>query len=78
MEENKPDKNKNIGPIMGTLVVVIVLFIAAIYVFATHVSRQSAIDASWNNATSTVQFMTITNSADDVQSLKADLNNSVK
>jgi uncharacterized membrane protein len=70
-------QDKSIGPIIGTLVIVIVLFIAAIYVFATHVSRQSAIDASLN-ATSTVEYQTITNSADDVQSLKADLNNSVK
>jgi uncharacterized membrane protein YukC len=74
MENNQ---DKSIGPIIGTLVIVIVLFIAAIYVFAAHVSRQSAIDDSLN-ATSTIQYQTITNSADDVQSLKADLNNSVK
>lgn len=73
--ENSQDKS--IGPIIGTLVIVIVLFAAAIYVFATHVNRQATIDASLN-ATGTVQYETITNSADDVQSLKADLNNSVK
>ena len=73
--ENKEDKS--IGPIMGTLVIVIVLFAAAIYVFTMHINRQEAIDASLN-ATSTTEYQTITNGADDVQSLKADLNNSVK
>jgi hypothetical protein len=76
MEENKPDKN--IGPIIGTLIVVIVLFIAAIYVFASHVNKQATIDASWVNSTTTLPTEVITNSADDVQSLKADLTNSVK
>lgn len=70
-------QDKGIGPIIGTLVIVIVLFVAAIYVFATHVSHQSTIDASYN-ATSTAGFQTITNNADDVQSLKNDLNNSIK
>ena len=76
MEENKPDKN--IGPIIGTLIVVIVLFVAAIYVFASHVNKQAATDALWTNSTTTLPTEIITNSADDVQSLKADLNNSVK
>ncbi len=73
----EPTQDKGIGPIIGTLVIVIVLFIAAIYVFASHINRQSAIDASLY-ATSTPQFQTITNNADDVRSLKNDLNNSVK
>jgi hypothetical protein len=76
MQENKPDKN--IGPIVGTLIVVVVLFVAAVYVFASHVNKQAAIDASLINSTTTLPTEIITNSADDVQSLKADLNNSVK
>jgi hypothetical protein len=74
----EPSKEKSIGPIIGTLVIVIVLFIAAVYVFASHVNRQSAIDASWNNSTTTSPTEIITNNADDIQSLKNDLNNSVK
>jgi hypothetical protein len=74
--ENNSDKS--IGPIVGTLVIVIVLFVAAIYVFASHVNKQAAIDATMVNSTTTLPTEIITNSADDVQSLKADLNNSVK
>ena len=76
MEEKHEDKS--IGPIVGTLVIVIVLFAAAIYVFATHINRQEAMDSSFVNSTTTLPTQVITNSADDVRSLKSDLNNSVK
>ena len=66
-------KAKNVGPIIGTLVVIIVLIIAALYVFASHINRQ-ALNA--NNASSTVTIYV--KGSDDIQTLKNDLNNAIK
>ena len=70
-------KNKSVGPIVGTLTVIIVLIVAALYFFASSINRQSALNAP-SVASTTAQFGTITNNADDVQSIKNDLSNSVK
>ena len=68
-------ENKNVGPIVGTLVVVIVLVAAALYVLASHINRQARL--STNTASSTV-IIHMNNGADDVQTLQNDLNNSMK
>lgn len=81
--------HKKVGPIIATLVIVIILIIAALYVFASHVNQQAIptdnstaqTDNANNTApapssTSTVQA--VTNTSTDVQSLQNDLNASTQ
>jgi cell division protein YceG involved in septum cleavage len=65
-------ETKNVGPIIGTLIVIIVLIAIALYVFASHVNRQALINSDTASSTIIIQ------SGDDVQSLKNDLNNVIK
>jgi hypothetical protein len=78
-------EHKKVGPIIATMVIVLVLIVAALYVFASQVNKQTMpiIDNSMVNNSpvssqpaiqSTVQ--TIQNNADDIQSLQNDLNKS--
>ena len=71
--ENKK-QTKNIGPIIGTLIVIIVLIVIALYVLASHINRQSLAN---QNASSTITIY-VKQGPDDIQTLKNDLNNAIK
>lgn len=66
-------ETKNVGPIIGTLVVIIVLIAVALYVFASHINRQALINEEINSTSTTM-----VNGGDDIQTLKNDLNNAIK
>jgi FlaG/FlaF family flagellin (archaellin) len=68
-------QNKNVGPIIGTFVVVIIIVIIALYVFASHIDRQAR---DQNDATSTTIIIDSKTAPDDIQTLKNDLNNAIK
>jgi len=68
-------ETKNVGPIIGTLTVVIILIAIALYVFASHINRQALINSEMGTST-TIQY-TI-NGNNDPQTLKNDLNNAIK
>ena len=72
------ETDKSIGPIIGTLVIMVVLIIASLYAFASHIDRRSPVVLTGVNATSTVRFETVNNKSDDVKSLRNDLINSVQ
>ena len=76
-----PHAHKKVGPIIGTLVIILILVIAALYIFASHVNQQALpTDASTQGASASQasadqqSVQPVTNKADDVQSLQADLN----
>ena len=79
------NNHKRVGPIIAILVIVLVLIIAALYLFASRINQQiipnntesSVTDTSAvNNETATVNqsVQEITNTSDDLQSLQDDLN----
>ena len=73
MNEATPAKQpseKKVGPIVATLIIVLVLIIAALYVFASKV-KEPAIPTDSSDATSTVST-----GSPDLNSLQSDLNNS--
>jgi len=63
---------KNIGPIIITLVVVLILIIGGLYIFASRMSLQTLPSDALTPATTT-NVKVITNKADDVKSLQNDL-----
>ncbi len=76
-------EHKKVGPIIATLVIVLVLVIAALYLFASRINQQSApIDAAASTNTAPQQttasqsqsVQPVTNNSDDIQSIQADLN----
>ncbi len=69
----KKKETKNVGPIIGTLIVIIALVAIALYVFASHINRQALLNSETASSTVTIQIK-----ADDIQSLKTDLNNVIK
>lgn len=78
-----PEQNggKKVGPIVATLVIVLVLIFAALYLFAAKVTEHNANDqitdptvSSMATDTDTVQ--PVTNTSDDLQSIQSDLNGS--
>lgn len=68
-------ETKNVGPIIGTFVVIIVIIGAALYVFASHINRSTT---NADISTSTTYVIKTEIRADDIQTLKNDLNNAIK
>lgn len=74
-------EHKKIGPIIAILVIILVLVIGALYIFASNINKQSApIDSigQTNGSPVVSEVKPITNQADDIDSLEADLNASTK
>jgi len=70
-ENNASSQNaeKKVGPIVATLIIVLVLIIAALYLFASKIN-QSAIPTDGSDATTTAA----TGASQDIQSLQNDVN----
>lgn len=71
--------SKKVGPIVATLVVVLVVIIAALYFIALNVGSNSTPQVDMTNNTSANPFEAqavkpVTNTSDDVQSIANDLN----
>ena len=67
--------HKKVGPIIATLVIVLILIIGALYVFASRMNLQVLPSDTTTDATTTT-VKAVTNTADDVNSLQNDLNSS--
>jgi preprotein translocase subunit SecF len=77
--------NKRVGPIVVTLIVVLILVIIGLYIFATKIGPPDISYMTDQTSSTTAQVQTvqtaatvqpITNTADDVQSLRNDLKTS--
>ena len=68
--KNDVAKNKNVGPIIGFLIVAIVVVVTVLYLFASRINRQTIFNTNPGNMTS--------NKPNDIQTLKNDLNNAIK
>ena len=83
-QTTQPVEHKKIGPIVVTLVVVLVLIIVALYIFASKIGQRE--DSEMTDAATTTApvaqqpqaIPVVTNTADDPQSLKNDLDTSIK
>jgi predicted PurR-regulated permease PerM len=69
-------QNKKIGPIIGTLTVIIILIAVAVYIFASQINKQVIVNQK--TSVSTTSATSTKNIADDIQTLKNDLNNAIK
>ena len=72
-------EHKKVGPIIATLVIVLVLIIAALYLFASKVSQRTGADQMTDptmneQATDTQTVQPVTNNSDDLNSIQTDLN----
>jgi len=72
MSKNKTPKN--IGPIIGTLIVIIIVIVVVLYMFASNVNHR--VNLNPNQDASTIQNSS--DRPDDIQTLKNDLNNAIK
>lgn len=72
------NENKKVGPIVASLVIVLVLIFAALYLFAAKVSQHNAADnitdPTVSSTSSTQSVQPVTSDSDDLQSIQADLN----
>ena len=77
MEQNQ---TKKIGPIIFTLVIILIVIFAVLYIFASRTSVETIpTDATMINVQeSTTSVKTISNTSDDPASLQADLEASTK
>jgi len=85
MQNNAPmtenHEQKKVGPIVATLIIVLVLIIAALYLFASKINQQAPISNAPHVPTTTNSVVQqyvepITSTSTDVQSLQNDLDNS--
>jgi uncharacterized protein YpmB len=66
---------KKVGPIIATLVIILVLIIAALYIFASKISQRTATDQMTDQPAASQQTVQpVTNDSDDLNSIQADLN----
>ena len=75
------EPGKKVGPIIATLIIVLILIIAALYMFASRLNQQQALNGDGTmglNDATTTQVQPVTNKSDDVNSIQADLNTSTK
>ncbi len=72
---------KNIGPIIGTFVIILLLVITAIYLLASRVSKEPTIQNTTTTTENNIPTQTITpieNNSDDLQSIQSDLDISIQ
>ena len=79
-----PAPHKRVGPIIASLIVVLILVVVALYLFAAQMSQPNAEDTTGQTAANTTastsdsvpltpEVQSVTNTADDPQSLQNDL-----
>ena len=84
MEMNMPAQtsNKKIGPIVGALIIVVLLIVAALFVWGSHLngtSSESTVQSSASTSTDTVaKDQTAISTSDDTSSIANDLDASAK
>ncbi len=88
MQPNSPmpsGEHKKVGPIIAILVIVLVLIVAALYMFASKINKStpvpqqpvtSVVEQASNTAAATQSVQPVTNTADDIESIQKDLNSS--
>jgi len=71
---------KKVGPIIAIMVILLVLVMAAIYMFASRLNKQPATNNTGYNSnlefTAQQPVAPVTNSSDDISSIETDLNSS--
>ncbi|MCX6715735.1 MAG: hypothetical protein NT077_01805 [Candidatus Taylorbacteria bacterium] len=69
------EKEKKVGPIVATLIIVLVLVIAALYLFASKINETPGNTPEENNLAGTVQTTPVPapNSTEDLKALQSDL-----
>jgi flagellar basal body-associated protein FliL len=69
---------KSIGPAIGIIIIIAVIVIGGLYFWGQRVSKQKAVPTPENNSTTTIdqniQNLQKQSSADDINSIEADLN----
>ncbi|MDE1975113.1 MAG: hypothetical protein KGI49_01210 [Patescibacteria group bacterium] len=71
---SRDNGEKKVGPIIATLVIVLVLIIAALYIFASHVTAPVLPDDG-TAASQVASVPTVTSTSTDIRSIQNDLNN---
>ena len=73
---------KKVGPIVGALIIVLILIIAALYFFGQKLNTESTVPSDTSSQTSmetpTNSMTASASQADDVQTLQSDLDNQLK
>jgi len=74
---------KKVGPIIATLIIVLVLIIAALYIFASKISQPSMPDdaattADTSGASGATSVSPVTGTSTDVDNLQKDLNSATQ
>ncbi len=72
-----PTEHKKVGPIIATLIIVLILIIAALYLFASKINQPTVPSndtASNDSAVNVDTVKPVTNTSDDPAALQADLN----
>ncbi len=76
-----PSTEKKVGPIVGALIIVLILIIAALYFFGSKLNTQAPVESQQQATLETADNGEMTASAaqaDDVASLQADLDMQMK
>lgn len=71
-----PKTEKKVGPIVGVLIIVLVLIVAALYFFGQKLNTENAPVTS--TSTSETSMSANANSANDLATMQADLNSQLK
>ena len=77
--QNAKSQHKKVGPILATMVIIVILIAAAIYVFASRISQQTEYNKEYNaalNAATTTHTYTvqrIQGTSTDPRALESDL-----
>lgn len=83
-QTNQPvANNKKVGTIVAILIIILILIIGALYLFASKIDQEqvpndSSVAQSQDTAAAPQTVQPVTNKADDLGSLEADLNSSTK
>jgi len=77
LQQTANDKDdKKVGPIISTLVIVLVLIIAALYLFASHINTPSLPSDQATESSSATTVEPIVGTSTSLQSIQNDLNSS--
>ncbi len=74
-----PQTERKVGPIVGALIIVLVLIVAALYFFGQRLNTESKVQKTapteQTSATNSTSASVVTSQPDDVNTLQSDLDN---
>lgn len=71
-------ENRKVGPIVTTVIIVVLVIIGGIYLFASYANKEDSYGGNGDTSAPQSTVAPVTNNSDEVDTIQADLNASIQ